>query len=194
MNIMQRFKLKGLEKKVKKLHDLREQGGNVDVKQEAKAQIELAKFYDAHSFDKKLPRAIVQAFECYRAAAILGDMEAQYICGQRRLEEGKFWEHWSAGLYGNPIHKKYAALFYEEAFTYLKEAETSGHPLAKRLHGLALINGWGVDKDVEAGFKLVVDSIAAENAWDKVTKIFEELGLNSPEFFSMLMTYKKDKR
>lgn len=188
--MFQKLKFKSLQRKAKKLHDLREQGANIDVKNEIAAQIELGKFYDNHPFNKNYPHADLYALECYRMAASLGDPEAQYICGKRLFDKARFWENWSTGMYGSGIHKKYASSYYEEAFTYLKEAESHSHPLAKRLQGLAYINGWGVAKNVEVGFKMVVESIEQEGTWDKATQIFQELGLNNPEFFSMLLTYK----
>lgn len=192
--MFQKMKLNSLQKKAKKLHDIRESGANVDVKNEIAVQNELGKFYDAHPYDKNYPDAELYALECYRLAANLGDTQAQYICGQRLFDKARFWENWSLGMYGAAIHKTYAARYYEEAFTYLQEAENGGHALAKRLRGLAYINGWGLEKNVDTGFKLIVASIEQEGAWDRATKIFEELGLNKPEFFSMLLTHRPDKK
>jgi len=191
MNFLSKIKLKSLRKKVNNLHNKRERGENIDVKYEIKAQKELGKFYDKHRFDKKLPNAEILANECYRAAALLGDSVAQYIFAERQLQKGKFWDEFAQGIYGRDIHKTYATNAYEEGFNYLKEADASGSPLAKRLHGLAYINGWGVEVDQDKGFKLVVDSIEEENAWDRATQIFEESGLNKPEFFSAIMTLKQ---
>lgn len=193
MNIFQKMKLKGLQKKVQVLYNKRERGDNVDVKFEIKAQLDLAHFYDKHFFDAKLPNAEIYALECYRAAALLGSPEAQYIFGQRQMEKGKFWSQWAAGMYGRAIHKKYAQDCYEEAFNYLEKSEAGGYPLAKRLRGLALINGWGVAKDKDRGFKLIVASIEDEKAWDRAMQIFTDLGLNTPEFFSSIVALKANK-
>jgi len=185
------MKMKSLRKKVQRTHELREQRNkNEDVQAEIKAQTALAEFYDKHRFDKKLPQAEIYALECYRVNAALGDARSQYICGQRLLEQGKFWDAWAHNpIYGASIHKRYAALFFEEAFSYLRTAEQQDYPLAKRLLGLAHIHGWGVAPNTDEGFKLVLDSIEMEKAWDRVTKILEELKLNSPAFFAALRSY-----
>ena len=75
---------------------------------------------------------------------------------------------------------------YADAHAYLSSSEKLGHIQAKRLHGLAYINGWGVPADKNRGFELIVESIDQENSWDKVPQIFKEIGLNKPEFFSAL--------
>jgi hypothetical protein len=193
MNFFQKIKLNRLQKKVQKTHDLRErQGGKADAQNEIKAQYELAQFYDKHFFDKKLPHAEVYALDCYRAAASLGDAKAEYICGQRLLEQAKFWDARSRSpIYGNTIHKRYATGFYEEAFAYLRSAEAHGYALAKRLLGMIYINAWGVAKHMDEGYKLILDSIEMEKAWARANKIFEELKLNSPEFFAALQSHKR---
>lgn len=193
MNFLQKQKLNSLRTKIQKLHDLREQGSNLDVAVEIAAYFELAKFYENHQFDKDVPRAEIYVFESYRAAAALGSAQAQYICGQRLFEKAQFWESLSQTNFGQSIHKKYAEDTYAEAFTYLIEAENQGHAIAKRLHGLAYVKGLGLPKDMDKGFLLIVESIDQEKAWDKVTKIFVDLGLNSPEFFSMLVTHRNRK-
>lgn len=193
MNFLHKLKLKSLRKKVEKQHQLRERrGNNADVQGEVQAQYALADFYDKRRWDRKLPHAEIYALECYRAAAALGDGKAQYICGQRLLEQAKFWDAWSQSpIYGSPIHKKYASNCYEEAFIYLRDAEESGYALAKRLLGLTHIHGWGVVRNMDEGYKLILDSIDLEKSWDRATKIFEELKLSSPEFFAALRSHKK---
>lgn len=191
MNFLAKMKLKGLLKKAKHLCDKREQGANVNIKNEIKVLKQLAKFYQKHRSDKKLPYATILADEYHRAAASLNDADAQYTLGQTKLEEGKFWQAWIEGNYGSEVHSIYAAQAFKEAFELLKDADKSGYPLAKRLHGLAYINGWGVDVDQNKGFQMVVDSIEEANAWDKATEIFKELGLNKPEFFSTMMQMRK---
>lgn len=192
MNFFQRYKLKGLQKKVQKLFGLRDQrGSNADVSNEIAAQYALAKFYEQHQYDKNLPHASTFALECYRVAAVLGDVKAQFTCGERLLDQAKFWDNWSHNpLYGRSIHKKYASNLYEEAFAYLREAESHDNPFAKRLLGLCHIHGWGVPKNMDEGFRLVLDSIEQEKAWDRATQIFDQLKLNSPQFFAALRSYK----
>jgi hypothetical protein len=87
----------------------------------------------------------------------------------------------------------YAGGSFREALGFVIAAQNHGHILAKRLHGLAYINGWGLEVDRDKGFQFVVDSIEDENAWDRATKIFEEIGLNRPEFFSTMMQMRKGK-
>lgn len=191
MNFIQRLKLKSLEKKARNLYERREKGENVNRVQEIKANLDLAKFYDLHLHNKKFPNAEDNANEYYRAAGNLGDPNALYIFGKRRLDKARFWDEWLQGVYGLPIHKNYASQYYNEAFEYFKKAEESGSPLALRLHGLAYIHGWGVPQDKETGFKMVVQSIDEENAWDRATEIFKEIGLNTPDFFSSIMAIKQ---
>lgn len=192
MNFLQKWRLKSLQKKAKKLHQARDQG-KIEPKQEIAVLYRLAKFYDKRMHDKKVPYARDIALEYYRAAAKLDDREAQYICSQRFFDKAKFWEQWAKDLYGDQIHQQYMRSCYEEAFRYLTVAENAHHVLAKRSHGLAYIHGWGVDVDTEKGFKLVLDSIEMENSWNRATKIIEELKLNSPEFFEALTKYKANR-
>ncbi len=193
MNFFSKRKLQSLRKKVQKAHDQRERGGqNIDIKNEITAQYELARFYEQHFFDKELPKADIYALECYRAAGVLGDARSQYICGQRLLDQAKFWDAWSRGpLYGAEVHKKYATALYEEAFSFLHTSEASDYALAKRLLGLAHIHGWGMPKNLDKGYQLILDSIDLEKSWDRATKIFDELKLNSPEFFAALQSRKR---
>lgn len=192
MNFIQKRQLKKLRSKVEKLYGLNEQqANNLNTKNAIDAFYQLAAFYAKHTYDKDLPHAKDYQLECYRAAAKLGDVKAQYLCGERLLEKGRFWDSWSRHpIYGASVHGKYAAGFYEEGFAYLHAADASGYALAKRAIGLANINGWGVAKNPDQGFKLVLESIDEEKAWDRATKIFEELKLNSPEFFAALRNFK----
>ncbi len=191
MNIFNRMKLKSLQKTADKLFHQREHGDNVDVKHEANAQLALADFYRNHLFDKGLPNAEQLMQESYRNAAILGSLQAQYQFGKLKLERGKFWQQWREGPHGDDIHQTYAQQCYQEAFTYLAEAEQGNYAEAVRLHGMAYIHGWGVEQDKDKGFKLIVKSIDLEQAWDRATQIFEQLGLNTPEFFSTIMAIKE---
>lgn len=194
MNFWSRRKLEALRKKVQRLHTAREQQNNADPKQsqmEIAALYELADFYKKHRFDKGLPKAEIYQLECYRAAAALGDRRGQFLCGERILEQARFWDNWSRDpIYGKSIHQKYAKNYFEEAFAYLRAAENAEYPFAKRLLGLAYIHGWGMPKDTNEGFRLVLESIDQEKAWDRATKILDDLKLNSPEFFTALRNYK----
>lgn len=176
-------KMERLKKKLQKLYAARIEGRKELSSEEIIAYFKLAEFYKKNK--KYDPEGIYQ-LECYRAAARLGDANAQYFCGKAFLEKAHFWEKWSQSMFGAEIHRKYTADYFAEALGYLAESEEQGHPLAKRLHGLSYIRGWGVPKDVDKGFELIIASIEQEGAWNRVTKIFEQLGLNTPEFFSRL--------
>lgn len=192
MSIFQKMKFNALKKKAFAYYQARqaEEGTDEDIKKEIAVYLELAKFYKKHLFDKNMSKAETFLIESYRAAASLGDVHARYILSEILFEKAKFWESLKESMYSNKVHGKYAKDAYEEAFVYLKAAEEAGHALAKRLHGLAYVNGWGVEKDQERGFQLVVDSIDQEDAWDRATKIFEKIGLNKPEFFTSIMSLK----
>jgi hypothetical protein len=190
-----RWKLKSMTKKATAMLRFRQnnQVSDIVIAKEITLLYAMAKVYDKYQFHKKLPHASEFAFECYRAIAALKDVNAQYVVGQRLMEKGKFWDSLQTTLFACNAHKKYAADAYAEAFVYLDAAEAEGQPLAKRLKGLAMINGWGVEKDSDKGFALVVDSIDQERSWDRATKIFEETGLNKPEFFSSIMSVRQKK-
>ncbi len=191
MNAFQKIKLNGLKKKLQKFFEQRSAGKTVVDAEEAKTQMELGEFYDEHVFDEDLPRSDILALECYRRAAHLGNAEAQFITGKRFLDKARFWIRFSRDLYVHSVHAEYARSYYQEAFQYLQMAEEQNHALAKRLHGLAYLKAWGVSKDMEKGFQLIVDSIEAEKAWDKAPQIFKDLGLNSPEFFTLLISQRQ---
>ena len=190
-----RLQIKSMTKKASAMHHNRQDNAvsDIAISKELGLLYEIAKIYDRYQFSKKLPHARELALEAYRAAAALNDSNAQYIVGQRLLEQGKFWDSLKSSLYACNAHLKYATDTYTEAFAYLDAAEAAGHPLAKRLKGLAYINGWGLEKNSDKGFALVVDSIGQENAWARATKIFEEIGLNKPEFFSSIMSIRQSK-
>lgn len=190
-----RIKLKSMIKKATAMHNTRQNNAVSDIliKKELVLLYSIAKIYDEYQFHKKFPHAREYALEAYRAAAALNDINAQYVVGKRLLDEGKFWDSLQKTLFACSAHQKYSANSYTEAFVYLDSAEAAGNPFAKRLKGLAFVNGWGVEKDNDKGFSLVVDSIDQENAWDRATKIFEETGLNKPEFFSSIMSIRQAK-
>lgn len=190
-----RLKLKSMLKKATAMHNHRENNAVSDIiiKKEVILLYEIAKVYEKNQYHKKFPRARENMLEAYRAAAALNDANAKYLVGKQLMDDGKFWDSLQSTAFACNAHKKYAAAAYEEAFVYLDAAESAGHPLAKRLKGLAFVNGWGVAKDNDKGFSLIVDSIDQENAWDRATKIFDEIGLNKPEFFSSIMSIRQAK-
>lgn len=191
MNPLKKIKLSGLRKKVQTNAEQREAGNAPVLQDECQALFALAAFYHDNRDDTDIPYAELLSRETYRAAASLGDTEAQYLCGQLFLDTAKFWTDFANGMLGNNIHQQYAHAHYQEAFFYLDEAKQAGHALATRLRGMTYIRGWGEEKNTDRGFELIVKSIELQNAWDKATQIFTELGLNSPEFFSALVKFKK---
>lgn len=108
MNFFQRLKLNKLHKKLRALHELRDQQTtNANVKNEITHVYLLAKFYHQHRYDKKLPKAEAWLLESYRLAASLGDVRALYWCGEYLLEQGKFWQGMALNpVFSAPIHKK----------------------------------------------------------------------------------------
>jgi len=192
MNLLQKTKFNSLQKKARKFYEVRQgqQAGNPDMAAEIKLQYELAEFYKNHRFDKDVPHAEIYEFECYRLAAILGDIKAQYLCGKKLLEKGRFWEGMAQTLYTCQAHNKYAYEAYKEGLTYLETAEQNGYAPAKRLRGLAFMHGWGLPKDYDLGFNLIVASIEEEKAWDKAKEILQGIGLNASEFFAKLAAKK----
>lgn len=188
-----RRKIKKLTKKAKQFSQAREEGkaGEKALANEIKVYCKLAKLYDKKSRSKKLPRAKEMSMVCYRAAANLGDAQSQYELGMRFFDGGKFWHALHDGPFSTAAYEGYAEQAFKEAHAYMQLAEDQGHFLAKRELGLAYIHGWGVLVDQRKGFQKVVDSIEDEGAWDRATKIFEEIGLNKPEFFSTMMAMRK---
>lgn len=193
-NFLKRMKIKKLKKKLELLFNNRQTNPATDeeLHKEIQLAFELGKMYDNLRFNKGFPHADLLALEAYRIAASLEDTKALYILAERMIERGKFWDELRAETHACKAHDKYAKDTYEEAFVYLKAAEDKGNFLAKRLHGLCYINGWGVDSSPDHGFKLVIKSIEQEGAWDRATEIFKELGLNKPEFFSYIMASKEN--
>jgi len=189
MGMMKSMKFNSLQKKAEKLHESR-QAGKGNIKDEAAVLIELGQFYDDNRFDEEYPRAEIVALEYFRTAASLESEEANFICAQKYLDLGKFWDVWANGNYGRSEYRERSEKYFQDAFRALEQSEAAGNFKAKRLHGLVYIHGWGIEKDPKAGLQCILESIEMEKAWDRVTKILEELDLNTPEFYEALMTYK----
>ncbi|MGQ3887737.1 hypothetical protein ACQUW5_01740 [Legionella sp. CNM-1927-20] len=193
MNFFTRYTIRSIKKKLKALkHDrLLNPTSDEAIAKEISLYINLAKIHQSIKNRKKFPFAELMVNECFRAAASLDSVEAQYTLGSKLLEEGKFREQLEQEeLFANPSNKRQQQQLYEEAHAYLLAADNLGHIEAKRLRGLCYINGWGVDSDKRKGFDLIVDSIDKENSWDKVPQIFAAIGLNKPEFFSALAKHR----
>lgn len=191
---MNRWKIKRLTKKLKAMRNNRvnnQPGGEV-IKKEINLYYELAGIFKKLKGNKKYPYAELMIVECYRAAADLEDAAAHYQLAQMFIDEAKYRKNLQEeGILTSTGNAKVCEQLYEEAHVHLQVAEKLGHIGAKRLRGLCLINGWGVNADKDNGFELVVESIDQEGSWDKIPQIFASIGLNKPEFFSAIMQRRK---
>lgn len=189
MILFKSSKLKRYYKKAKAMSEQRQNNQVNDnvLRKEIELYFAMAKIYDVLKYNKKFPHAALYAIENYRAAANLGDVQAQFTVGERLLDFGKFFGGLNDSLYQSTTHEKYESMFFEEAYAFFDMAGKRGFTKANRMRGVMLINGWGIEKDTDQGLKLIVDSIEKEGAWDRSTEIFGELGLNQPEFFSAIM-------
>lgn len=191
---LRRFKIKRLTKKLKAMQQNRIHNQPPDevLAKEVSYYHELATIYKSLVGHKKYPFASDMVLACLRGASTLDDANAQYELATNLLDEAKFRERLQLeGLFASPSNERQMKQLYEEALIYLQTAEKLRHVLAKRLHGLCYINGWGVTTDKDKGFELVVESIEQENSWDKVPQIFASIGLNKPEFFAAIMKRRK---
>jgi TPR repeat protein len=189
-----RWKIKRIVKKIKSMqaNRINNQPNDELLKREIAYYIELAAIYNKLKTNKKFPLAQQMSMECYRAAAALDDAEANYQIGKMTLDEARFRDNLEQdGVFKSETNLKKCSQLYEEAHAYLLVAMDLGHVAAKRLRGLGLINGWGLEADKKRGFELIVDSIEQEGAWDRVPQIFASMGLNKPEFFSAIMQRRK---
>lgn len=187
--LFKRLQMRSLTKKLKSMQQTRQLNQPSDelLAKEVSLYMALASIYHSLRKKKKYPFADIMVRECWRGAANIDSSLAKYELGKKLLEEARFREQIEKdGLLANPGNQRQMTQLYEEAHAYLLGAEGLGHILAKRLRGLAYINGWGVEADKNKGFDLVLASIEQENSWDKVPQIFASIGLNKPEFFSAL--------
>ena len=174
------------------LSRLQNQASQETLQKELATYDKLAKIYAKLKGHKKFPFARIQALECYRAAAALDDVEAQFKLGQNLLEEAKLRDTLqSSELFASASNELFMQELYKEAHAFLLAAEKEQHINAKRIRGLCYINGWGVEVNKDFGFDLVVASIEQENSWERVQKIFKELGINQSSFFSELFQHRK---
>jgi hypothetical protein len=188
------WKIKRIEKKVKtmQLNRIHNQPSDQLVKREISYYVELAKTYKKLIGKKKFPFAQVMVIESYKGASNLNDASAHYWLGELFLNEGTFRQSLQTeGVFNSEENIKRGSSAFEQAHAHLLAAEKLGHVEAKRLRGLAIINGWGQPADKNVGFELVVASIEQEGSWDKVPQIFASMGLNKPEFFSAIMQRRK---
>ena len=161
------------------------------LKKEIRLYKEIAALYDLLAGTSDYPYGREQATECYRFTSTLGDIESMRIVGQRKMEDGKFWTSLTTAIfYDSEVHEKEKNLDFDEAFKFLNTANNHEDVLGKRLLGVLYVNGWGVDADIDKGLKLIIESLDIGNEWQNSSKIFEELGLNKPEFFTKLMAMK----
>ena len=189
-----RWKINRIAKKIKsmQLNRVNNQPTDQAIKKEILYYFELASLYKKLIGKKNFPYAEIMVVECYKGAASLNDSSAHYQLGRLLLDEGKYrLTLQNEGVFNSSENQKKCALAFEEAHAHLLAAEKLGHIEAKRMRGLAIINGWGQVADKNAGFELVVASIEQEGSWDRVPQIFAAMGLNRPEFFSAIMQRRK---
>ena len=189
-----KIRINRLLKKIKLMQHNRvhNQPSSVAILKEIALYHQLAKIYKSLEGHKKYPFAADMVIECYRASAVIEDSEAQFLVATQLLEEAKFREKLQLeGVFANAANERRTKQLFEEALAYLKTAVSLNHIQAKRLYGLCFINGWGTPVDQDHGFEFIVSSIDQENSWHKVPQIFAEMGLNKPEFFSVLMKHRK---
>lgn len=189
-----RWKINRLSKKIKsmQLNRVNNQPTDQQVKKEVLTCFELAELYKKQIGKKNFPFAEIMVVECYKAATNLNDSAAHYQLGQMFINEGKYRQNLqNDGVFSSEENQKRCISVFEQAHAHLLAAEKLGHVEAKRLRGLAIINGWGHEADKNAGFELVVASIEQEGSWDKVPQIFAAMGLNKPEFFAAIMQKRK---
>lgn len=191
-----RFKINKLIKNAKIMQQYRQLNQPTDalIAKEIAIYFQLASLYEALKKHKKFPFAHEQMLACYRAAASMNDKNAQYLLGKNLLEEAKFREEaQNSVIFAHESNAKRMRELYNESHAYLSSASIMNHIQAKRLLGLCYINGWGVPEDKNKGFDLVIVSIEQENSWDRVQKVFAEIGINNSTFFSELFQYRNKK-
>ncbi|RUR12210.1 hypothetical protein [Legionella sp. km772] len=189
-----RWKINRLTKKIKsmQLNRVNNQPSDQLIKKEISTCFELAELYKKQIGKKKFPFAEIMVIECYKAASNLNDSAAHYQLGQLFLNEGKYRQNLqNEAVFSSEENQKRTLSAFDQAHAHLLAAEKLGHIEAKRLRGLAIINGWGQPADKNSGFELVVASIEQEGSWDRVPQIFAAMGLNKPEFFAAIMQKRK---
>ena len=194
MEWLKRFKIKRLHNQLKLLSvgRLNNTSSPAALKKEISLYYTLAKIYESMINKKKHPFAREQLMACYRALASLDDAQAQFIMGEKTLAEAKVrQELQDSGILASEANAAYVNKLFEDVHGFFLAAEKNKHVKAKRLRGLCYINGWGVPINKDLGFDLLVASIEEENAWNKVQKIFKELGINQASFFSELFQHRK---
>lgn len=189
-----RWKINRITKKLKsmQINRVNNQPSDQMLKREILLYFELASLYKKLIGSKAFPFADVMIIENYKNAANLNDSAAHYELGQYYINEGKFRQNLqNQGVFCSEENQKRCISAFEQAHAHLMAAEKLGHIEAKRLRGLAIINGWGQPADKNAGFELVVSSIEQEGSWERVPQIFTSMGLNKPEFFAAIMQRRK---
>lgn len=195
MYSFKKFKINRLIKKIRAMQQSRinNQPGDEVIKREISYYFELAHLYKKLLTSKKEAYASVMLIEILKAASALDSAEAHYQLSKIFLDEAQFrLGLQNGGVFNSPSNSQKSQQLFDEAHAHLLTAEQLGHIEAKRLRGLSLINGWGVQPDKSKGFELVVSSIEQEGSWDKVPQIFSAMGLNKPEFFAAIMQHRKE--
>ena len=85
---LKKFKIRRLQKQLRnmQLSRVQNQASQEQLNKELLTYTRLAKFYAKLHGHKKFPFAKEQELACYRAAAILNDMQAQFTLGYKLLE------------------------------------------------------------------------------------------------------------
>ncbi len=190
MILFARFRINRLIKKIQSMQKsrLHTQPSAESIKKELMLYQKLIHWYTKLLGHKKHPFAQDMILACLRAASTLDDAASNYQLGKLLLDEAKFKEALQTqGVFDSDVNARQVDALYQEAHAYLLAAQQLQHIEAKRLRGLAIIHGWGVNPDKEQGFDLIVQSINEENSWDRVPQIFASIGLNKPEFFEAMM-------
>jgi hypothetical protein len=193
MLFFKKVQIKRLLKKIKSLQQqrLHSQPSAEVLLKEVGLYHRLAEIYKSFHGKRKYPYARDMVFECYRAAGLLDDAQAQFLVAREMLDQALFIKAYrNEDIFANPRNERLLKQCYEEAHAYLTAAIQLNHIKAKRLCGLCYIKGYGVVADQQKGFEFVVSSIEQENSWDKAPQIFAEMGLNKPEYFSALMKHR----
>lgn len=188
------WKIKRITKKIRAMQATREnnQPTSQIIQKEKDYYFELAAIYKKLLGHKKYPFAEVMRRECYRAAAELEDSKAHFQLAQILIAEGNYRQELDhESIFNSSENLKAMTVLYEEAQAHLLAAMQLGNVDAKRLRGLSIISGWGVESDKKTGFDLIVESIEEEGSWERVPQIFASMGLNKPEFFAAITQRRK---
>lgn len=194
-NFFKKMKINRLTKKIRAMQQTRISSQPTDdvVKKEINYYFELVNLFTHLKGNKKFPFADIMIIEALKAASSLDSANAHYKLSTIFLDEAQYRKKLMAeAIFNSPSNEQRCRQLFDEAHAHLLAAEHLGSIEGKRLRGLCIINGWGIEPDKNKGFELVVASIEQEGSWDRVPQIFASMGLNKPEFFSAIMHRRKE--